>query len=121
MTPFGQKIIDLCRTRRLPTDELARRLNITAASLTSLLNGYQGAPSPVVIFQIERALDLSRFELEEVKAAARISNTLIEISVAGMNAAAVEFVNLLAQHIRRIPEGRMAVLLDAMRKTIEKL
>ena len=121
MTPFGRKIMEFCEARRKRRDDLAKALKLDPAKLTAIMNGFDGVPSPVMIFQIERELQLTRFELEELKSAARISNPAVVLSTAGLEQDAVEFANLLSQNLSRLPSRSIAELLSVLKKTLKKL
>lgn len=121
MTPFGLKLTDLRNARKMSNDDLARGLKVQASHLTAVMNGFHGVPSPVLLFQIERVLQLSRFEMEELKAAARLSNPQPNISTTGLSPEATELVNLLAIHIARLPQARIEDLLGRLKKYIQKL
>jgi transcriptional regulator with XRE-family HTH domain len=121
MTPFGRVLTDLRRVRKLSHDQLAAKLKMTPAELTSVMTGYRGFPSPVLIFQIEREMDLTRFELENLKAAGRVSNPEITFNLAGLEAEQIEFVNILAAYLRKIGPGHMHTMLEAVKKIIDKL
>ncbi len=105
----------------MPHDDLARKLKIDPARLTAIQSGFDGIPSPVLIFQIERELELSRFELEDLKAAARLSNPQPVLNAAGLDEHAVEFINLLAQYLPKLPARAIGDMADILKKSIKRL
>ena len=121
MTPFAEKLNELRDDRKMSHDALAKSLQMTPVELSSLLNGYAGLPSPVMLFRIERALQLSRYEFEDLKAALRHSNPLVTINLAGRDAGYYDLVHKLAAHLGDFPPRAINNLRDEVNKIIKKL
>lgn len=116
MTPFGVKLGELRQLRRMPHDDLARQLKMNAAELTSWQAGLNGTPSLVLLFQIERVLKLTPFEVAELKNAARLSAPEVVVRTQGLSVAAIELLYVFAERVGRLPDKTIA----AIRKLLDK-
>jgi transcriptional regulator with XRE-family HTH domain len=116
MTPFGVKITEFRTARKMSHDELARQLKLSAAELTTWQNGFNGVPSLVMLYQIERILKLTPFEIGELKAAARISAPEVVIPTQGLSISAVILLHLFTARLPRMADKTIV----AIRKLLEK-
>lgn len=121
MTPFAEKLTELRDDRKMSHDALAKSLQMTPAELSSMMNGYAGLPSPVMMFRVERALQLSRFEFEDLKAALRHSNPVVTINLAGRDALYYDLIHNIADHLGDFPPRAIGQLRDEIKKMIKKL
>ena len=111
MTPFGQRLRALREARGITLTELARALQVSAAYLSALEHGRRGKPSVGLIHQVNEHFGLIWDEAEEMVRLARVSHPRVVVDTAGLSPAATELANLLARHIRDLPEGEVAALL----------
>ncbi|MGD9649434.1 MAG: transcriptional regulator [Dongiaceae bacterium] len=118
MTPFGRKVIELREEREISHEELAALLEVSPIFLSSLQDGYQGAPSPVLIYQIEKNLQLKAKEADDLRESARLSRRRVALDTSGCSASATELANVLSDRIRTLQEGQLDILLDVLYRMI---
>lgn len=116
MTPFGTKLLELRQLRKISHDQLAIKLKLSAAELSAWQNGLNGQPSLVMLFQIERAMQLTPYEIADLKQAVRFSAPEVTIRTQGLGLAAIELAHLFASRLARLPEKSVS----AIRKILDK-
>ena len=116
MTPFGRRIRELRRQRRLTLKQMAADLHISAAYLSALEHGRRGRPSPGLVMQIQGYLNVIWDEAEELKSLADISHPKVTIDTAGLSPQATELANVLQRRIKDLPEARLQELLALVKR-----
>jgi transcriptional regulator with XRE-family HTH domain len=111
MTPFGQRMRDLRRSKGVTQKQMAADLQISAAYLSALEHGRRGRPSPVLVDQICGYFGIIWDEADALRRVARLSHPRIVIDTAGLSPAATELANKLAERIGDLADGDIETLL----------
>ena len=111
MTPFGVRVRQLRKQRRLTLKRMATDLQISPAYLSALEHGHRGRPTWSLVQQIVEYLNIIWDEADELHRLAALSHPRVVIDTAGLSPQATELANRLARDIRELPEGRIARLL----------
>jgi transcriptional regulator with XRE-family HTH domain len=116
MTPFGEKLRDLRRGRKLSQKDMARALNVSAAYLSALEHGHRSAPSFEFVQRVIGYFHVIWDEAEELQRLGGLSDPKITIDTSGLSPKATELANLLSERISEIPEDELESLLAAVRR-----
>ena len=117
MTPFGARLRQLRRQRRVTLKQMAAHLQVSSAYLSALEHGHRGRPSAGLVHQVNEFFGLIWDEAEELVRLARVSHPRVVVDTAGLSAEATALANRLARDIRRLkPEtlAALAAVLDSM-------
>ena len=112
MTPFGLKIREWRKIRRLTQQHQAEHLGVSKAYISALEAGKRGKPSVLLVDQICVWLGLIWDDAEELKRLANLSHPKPSIDVRGKDVDAVYLVNLFAQNINRFSAKDCKELID---------
>ncbi len=115
MTPFGEKLRELRRTRKILQRDMAAALEISAPYLSALEHGRRGTPSAGLIHQICQYFGLIWDEADELTALAKTSRPRLRLNVAGLTPAQTALANRLTRELRHLDAHtveRMQALLD---------
>ncbi|MBN9073050.1 MAG: helix-turn-helix transcriptional regulator [Rhizobiales bacterium] len=115
MTPFGQKLRELRRERKVSQKDMASALGVSAAYLSALEHGHRGLPNWAFVQKVIGYFNIIWDEAEELEALAWTSHPRIVIDTAGLSPKATELANLLGVRIREMSEDDIATALDAIR------
>lgn len=116
MTPFGARLRRLRAVHALTLRELAHRLQVSPAYLSSLEHGKRGTPSAGLVHQVCDAFGLIWDEAEELARLAKLSHPRVVVDTAGLSPEQTALANRLAEGIHRLPPETIAAmhaLLDA--------
>ena len=102
MTPFGEKLRELRRARKILQREMAAALEISAPYLSALEHGRRGTPSAGLIHQICQYFGLIWDEADELKALAKTSRPRLRLNAAGLTAAQTALANRLTRELRHL-------------------
>lgn len=116
MTPFGEKLRELRRSRGMTQKELADAIGVTPAYLSALEHGQRGRPSFDLLQRIIGHFHIIWDEAEELFRLAESSHPKVVLDTAGLPPAYTGFANRLAQQIRKLPPD----VIDEMDKLLEK-
>ncbi len=114
MTPFGVRLRELRAERGISLKEMAAALGVSAAYLSALEHGRRGRPTHALVVAVCASLNIIWDEADELMRLARLSHPRITVDTAGLSPAATELANLLAERIRKLPQDRIAGMLDLL-------
>ena len=115
-TPFGEKLVALRAERGMKLKDLAAKLNVTPAYLSSLETGARGVPNRRFLHQICQIFAIIWDEADELSALAASSNPEPTIKVQGLSSDHVRLANLVAARIPGLSDAEVHLWL----KTLEK-
>lgn len=102
MTPFGQKIRQIRRTKNVSLKEMAEGVGVSSAYLSALEHGKRGTPTWAMVQRIIAYFNIIWDEAEELQRLAEISNPRIVVDTAGLDPKATELANRLSTNIGRV-------------------
>lgn len=102
MTPFGQKIRQIRRTKNINLKEMAEGVGVSSAYLSALEHGKRGTPTWAMVQRIIAYFNIIWDEAEELQRLAEISNPRIVVDTAGLDPKATELANRLSTDIGRV-------------------
>jgi transcriptional regulator with XRE-family HTH domain len=114
LTPFGVRIRELRRQRRVSQKQMAAHLQISAAYLSALERGQRGRPSPVLVDQICGYFNIIWDEADAMHRFARLSHPRIVIDTTEVGPEATELANRLAERINDLSVARVKQMLVVM-------
>ena len=104
MTPFGEKIRELRKLKKISLKKMSNDLGVSSAYFSALEHGYRGQPSPGLISQICGYFDLMWDEVEILNSIAHQSHPRVTVDTSGMSANTTLLANVLAQKIKTLDE-----------------
>ena len=117
MTPFGVKLRQIRAERGMSLRQMAEALGVSPAYLSALEHGRRGRPTHAMVVAICAQLNIIWDEADELMRLARLSHPRVTVDTAGLNAAATELANLLAERIRKLPPERVERMLEILKET----
>ncbi|MEQ5775883.1 MULTISPECIES: helix-turn-helix domain-containing protein [unclassified Thalassospira] len=111
MTPFGNRIRELRTRQNVTLTEMANALQLSPAYLSALEHGHRGRPSPGLVQQICGYFNLIWDEVDEIKRLAQLSHPKVTVDTAGLEPAATELANLLAERIAGLNQDQLTRIL----------
>jgi len=114
VTPFGEKLRALRKTKGVNQVKMAAALNVSAAYLSALEHGNRGAPSWAFTQKIIQYFGLIWDDAEELKDLARLSKPKVSIDTSGLDVRATRAANLLAAKIGRLDSEALDGLLKLL-------
>jgi transcriptional regulator with XRE-family HTH domain len=118
MTPFGLKVRDLRKKRKITLKQMAQDLEVSSAYLSALEHGKRGKPGPGFVMQVAGYFDLIWDDAENLKELAQLSHPRIVVDTVDRSANATLLANLLSQRIARLDEGLIEQMIDQIEATI---
>ncbi|MEE8352745.1 MAG: helix-turn-helix domain-containing protein [Rhodospirillales bacterium] len=115
MTPFGNKVRDYRKARKLSLKKMAEDLGVSSAYFSALEHGHRGRPGSGLIQQISGYFKLSWDEVEELKRLADLSHPRVVVDTSGLSPTATELANLLADAIHDMDEDTIEWVLHEIR------
>ena len=115
MTPFGEKVRELRKTRGISQKQMAKKLAISPAYLSALEHGHRGRPSWPLIQQIISFFNIIWDEAEELENLARVSHPRVVVDTSGLSAEATELVNLLNRDIKKLKQEQILQMLKVVK------
>jgi len=115
MTPFGNKVRDYRKARKLSLKKMAEDLGVSSAYFSALEHGHRGRPGSGLIQQISGYFKLSWDEVEELKRLADLSHPRVVVDTSGLSPTATELANLLAEAIHDMDEDTIEWVLHEIR------
>jgi transcriptional regulator with XRE-family HTH domain len=116
MTPFGDKLRELRRARKLSQKEMAKALNVSAAYLSALEHGHRSVPSFEFVQRVIGYFHVIWDDAEELQRLANLSDPKVTIDTSGLSPLATECANLLAERISDLSEDELNTLLRSLRR-----
>ncbi|GAB4361447.1 MAG: helix-turn-helix transcriptional regulator [Oricola sp.] len=102
MTPFGERLRELRAERGMTQKQMAEQVGVSAAYLSALEHGHRGIPSWPLLQRIIACLNIIWDEADELQRLAMRSAPKVTIDTSGLDPAATELANLLAQSIGKL-------------------
>ena len=115
MTPFGERVRDLRKTKGMAQKEMAAALGVSSAYLSALEHGKRGRPGSGLIMQICALFELIWDEAEDLKRLAELSHPRVVVDTSGLSPKATELANLLAENISEMDEDTIDWVLAEIR------
>jgi transcriptional regulator with XRE-family HTH domain len=115
VTPFGEKVRELRKTRGISQKQMAKKLAISPAYLSALEHGHRGRPSWPLIQQIISFFNIIWDEAEELENLARVSHPRVVVDTSGLSAEATELVNLLNRDIKKLKQEQILEMLKVVK------
>ena len=115
MTPFGAKVRELRKQRKVSMKDMADAIGVTPAYLSALEHGHRGLPSWYLVQRIIAYFNVIWDEAEEITRLARLSHPRVVVDTSGLSPAATELANKLADNIASMSDeeiGRHLSLLE---------
>ena len=111
MTPFGARVRALRAERGLTLKQMAAALEVSPAYLSALEHGRRGRPSPGLVRQVCAYFNIIWDEAEALRRWAELSHPRVVVDSAGLEPAATELANRLAERIADLDATTVARLL----------
>jgi transcriptional regulator with XRE-family HTH domain len=102
MTPFGEKLRHMRKSRGVSQKQMAAALGVSAAYLSALEHGRRGAPSWALVQKTIGYFNIIWDEAEELEQLAWSSHPRVVIDTAGLSPKATAFANALAANVARL-------------------
>ena len=102
MTPFGEKLRHMRKSRGVSQKQMAAALGVSAAYLSALEHGHRGTPSWALLQKIIGYFNIIWDEAEELEQLAWSSHPRVVIDTAGLSPKATAFANALAANVARL-------------------
>ena len=115
MTPFGLRMREMRRERKVTQKEMADSLGVSAAYLSALERGHRGRPNWMLMQKIIGYFNIIWDDAEELVRLGEQSHPRGVIDTAGLSPAATELANLLAAEIGLLDEKDLAELIGLVR------
>ena len=115
MTPFGMKVRELRKTRKITLKKMAEELGVSSAYFSALEHGHRGKPGSGLIQQICGYFDLIWDDAEELRRLAQLSHPRVVIDTSGLSPEATELANILAVKIQDLDEETIDWILAEIR------
>lgn len=116
MTPFGQKLRLLRRSRGVTQREMAEALGVSPAYLSALEHGRRGLPTWAMVQKIIGYFNVIWDEAEELERLAALSDPRVVVDTAGLSPRATELANLLAAKVGELDDTRLDGLIAQLRE-----
>ena len=104
MTPFGEKIRELRKVKKISLKKMSEDLGVSSAYFSALEHGHRGQPSSGLISQICGYFDLMWDDAEALNEVARLSHPRVVVDTAGMSVNSTLLANVLAEKIKDLDE-----------------
>ena len=115
MTPFGMKVRELRKTRKITLKKMAEELGVSSAYFSALEHGHRGKPGSGLVQQICGYFDLIWDDAEELRRLAQLSHPRVVIDTSGLSPEATELANTLAVKIQDLDEETIDWVLAEIR------
>ena len=114
MTPFGAKLRDLRRARRIALKDMAKGLGVSAAYLSALEHGHRGRPNRAFVHRICAYFNIIWDEAEELQALAQLSHPRVTVETGGLSPEQTELANRLAERIEKLDAETVRRMLELL-------
>ena len=115
MTPFGMKVRELRKTRKITLKKMAEELGVSSAYFSALEHGHRGKPGSGLVQPICGYFDLIWDDAEELRRLAQLSHPRVVIDTSGLSPEATELANTLAVKIQDLDEETIDWVLAEIR------
>ena len=104
MTPFGEKIRELRKVKKISLKKMSGDLGVSSAYISALEHGHRGQPGTGLINQICGYFNLMWDDAEALSEVAGLSHPRVVVDTAGMSANKTLLANVLAEKIKNLDE-----------------
>lgn len=115
MTPFGMKVRELRKNRKITLKKMAEDLDVSSAYFSALEHGHRGQPGSGLVQQICGYFELIWDDAEDLRRLARLSHPRVVVDTAGLSPKATELANALAATIQDLDEETIDWVLAEIR------
>ena len=115
MTPFGMKVRELRKNRKITLKKMAEDLDVSSAYFSALEHGHRGQPGSGLVQQICGYFELIWDDAEDLRRLARLSHPRVVVDTAGLSPKATELANTLAATIQDLDEETIDWVLAEIR------
>ncbi|WP_265516210.1 helix-turn-helix domain-containing protein [Nitratireductor luteus] len=119
MTPFGERIRQLRRSRGASQKEMAAALNVSPAYLSALEHGRRSPPNWAMVQKIIGYFNVIWDEADELQRLAEMSNPRVVVDTAGLPDRATALANLLARNIATLEDTQIEELYRRLEAMLE--
>ncbi len=116
MTPFGQVLEQIRRSRRLLQKQVAAVMGVTPTRESGMERGRVPPPPQYVLNRLIKGLALTPAEIAELNYAVSITRKSLVLPV-GMSRSEYEFIDLLSKHLGRLNEDQVLVMAKLLEMT----
>lgn len=116
MTPFGQVLEQIRRSRRLLQKQVAAVMGITPTRESGMERGRVPPPTQHVLNRLIKGLGLTPAEIAELNYAVSITRKSLVLPE-GMSRSEYEFIELLSKHLGRLNEDQVLVMAKLLEMT----
>lgn len=114
MTPFGEYLEQLRRSRYLQQKQLADIMGINPCYVSSLEKGRKGPPSKPVLEQLIEKLDLSQEEEDGLWKSVELSDLSLKLPI-NMSKQEFEFLHELRRSLGRLSQNQLVIMQTALK------
>jgi transcriptional regulator with XRE-family HTH domain len=111
MTPFGEKLRELRKTRGVSQKDMAAAIGVSPAYLSALEHGRRGRPTWVTLQKIIGYFNIIWDDAEELLRLAEGSDPRAVIDTSGLSPRATQLANLLSERIAQLTEAELEQLI----------
>ena len=119
MTPFGEKLHALRKSKNINQKNMAAALNVSAAYLSALEHGRRGKPQWSIVQRVITYFNIIWDDAEELQYLASISDPKANINTAELSADATKLANLLANNIAVLKESEIMEFLNLLEQKLD--
>lgn len=119
MTPFGERIRQLRRSRGASQKEMAAALHVSPAYLSALEHGRRSPPNWAMVQKIIGYFNVIWDEADELQRLAEMSNPRVVVNTAGLPDKATALANLLARNIAALEDAQIEELFRHLEAMLE--
>ena len=114
MTPFGEKLRLLRKSKNVSQKNMAAALNVSPAYLSALEHGHRGKPQWSIVQRIITYFNIIWDDAEELQYLASISDPKTRLNTTGLSANATKLANMLAGNIARLSEDDISNFINQL-------
>ena len=119
MTPFGEKLQALRKSKNISQKSMAAALNVSAAYLSALEHGRRGKPQWSIVQRVITYFNVIWDDAEELQYLASISDPKVSLDTTELSADATQFASLLANNIDSLEENEIQEFLHLLEQKLE--
>ncbi len=120
MTPFGEKLRLLRKSKNVSQKNMAAALNVSPAYLSALEHGHRGKPQWSIVQRIITYFNIIWDDAEELQYLASISDPKTKLNTAELSANATKLANMLAGNIARLTENDISNFISQLELILDR-
>ncbi|MCP4073215.1 MAG: helix-turn-helix transcriptional regulator [Hyphomicrobiales bacterium] len=120
MTPFGEKLRLLRKSKNVSQKNMAAALNVSPAYLSALEHGHRGKPQWSIVQRIITYFNIIWDDAEELQYLASISDPKTKLNTAELSANATKLTNMLAGNIARLTENDISSFISQLELILDR-